>query len=94
MNLKEGQLITFSSGEYSDYCVDGLVEVIIEFDFNELKNTYENEHTCKDVNSDVRRIKKGHVSFLSFLVNKGLVKKRDYLEIHVGSYGESEIGFW
>jgi len=93
--IKKGQHITFAEGEYSDYCVEALVVSIVEFDLDELKSEWESEHTSdKETpnlfkNRDERRVT--GTAFLPWLVSKGLVEDVDYIEIHVGSYGESNI---
>lgn len=94
MKIKKGQHITFAEGEYSDYCVEGLVVSIVEFDLSALKSEWESEHTSTKSHShykhrDERRVT--GTAFLPWLVSKGLVEDVDYIEIHTGSYGEVDI---
>jgi len=95
MELEEGQMITFAEGEYSDYMVNGLVRVIKPFNIKEAQSRWEADHTEFKINQfNARKQRKitGMV-FLAWLVKSGLVCDVDYIEIHTGSYGESEIDY-
>lgn len=96
--LQVGQMITFAEGEYSDYMVNGLVRVITSFDLDSVKTEWEKEHAqCTNHNvfkqRDEKRLKPNAVDFLPWMVSKGLVEDVDYLEIHTGSYGESDVTY-
>ena len=98
--VKKGDLVTFASGEYSDYCVCGLVEVVEEFDLDEIRDEWYSLHTESVTDKDgfLRDrtkyiLKAGSVEFLPYLVSKGLVVDRDYFEVHTGCYGECDISY-
>ena len=96
MKIKKGQMITFTEGEYSDYCFNGLVVALKTFSLDKNKSEWENEntsvHECQwsvTYKSIERRIT--GTAFLPWLVRKGIVEYIDYIEIHTGSYGRSNI---
>ena len=94
MKVKKGQHITFAEGEYSDYCVEALVVSIVEFDLDKLKSEWESEHTSVEETNHFKHRSERRVTgtaFLPWLVSKGLVEDVDYIEIHTGSYGQSNI---
>lgn len=86
-------MITFATGEYSDYCVNGLVIVTNEFDIREKQHEWEKVHTVQKSGTVTKRVAENGMDFLPWLVSQGLVEDVDYLEIHTGSYGESDIRF-
>ena len=88
MIIKKGQIITFSEGEYSDYCVKALVSASKEFSVKEKQGEWELECTDPDNNKHMsRQLKVDGINFLPWLVLQGLVEYADGLEIHMGSYG-------
>ena len=88
MIIKKGQIITFSEGEYSDYCVEALVSASKEFNVKERQGEWELEHTDPDNEKHKsRRLKVDGINFLPWLVLHGLVGYVDDIEIHTGSYG-------
>ncbi len=93
MKIKKGQIIAFSEGEYSDYCVNALVVCIREFDLKENKAYWELKHTTiKDCRYRDRQIKRPDgIGFLPWLVSQGLVEDVDYIEIHTGDYFSCNI---
>ena len=95
MEIKKGQIITFSDGEYSDYCVDGLCVALKDFNLDEVVKFWEVENTysekCKYRNRVIRRLKDGGVHFISFVVSKGFAEDIDYIEVHTGAYNNFNI---
>lgn len=95
MNIKKGQMITFAQGEYSDYCVNGLVVALKTFNLKEQQQEWESENTSVrefgGVFANQRELKITGKGFLPWLVGKELVEDVDYIEIHTGSYGRSQI---
>lgn len=93
MKIKKGELLTFASGEYSDYCVNALVVTLKEFDIEAEKKEWQSSNTnpCKHNPSEM--VVTG-VEFLPWLCIKGLAEDRDYHEVHTGSYGESDMTFY
>ncbi len=93
MDVTKGQMITFAEGDYSDYCVKALVSAIKEFNVKEKQAEWEREHTelkeCQYRSRPLKRVK--GTDFLPWLVSQGLVEDVDYIEIHTGSYGDSDI---
>jgi len=93
MIIKKGQMITFAEGEYSDYCVEALVSAVKEFNVKEKQAEWEAVHTeskgCGYRSRPLRKVK--GTAFLPWLVSQGLVEDVDYIEIHTGSYGDSDI---
>lgn len=94
--VKVGQMITFAEGEYSDYCVEALVRVTKEFDLELMKNKWIDECCYQAVKNSYwhrmqHKTKDGEPDFLPWLVSHGLVEDVDYIEVHTGSYWESNI---
>lgn len=93
--MEPGQLIAFASGEYSDYEIDRMVEVVKPFNFAELATEWSAKYTVPKTGARAwesgRDYVENAVRLMPWLISKGLVKDKDYLEVHVGSYGDSEI---
>jgi len=82
--IREGQLITFASGEYDDYGIDELVKATRPFDIKALQKEWENEHTVPDGNWDIKLRDKNSKTFLQFVSDKGLVESLEYIEVNHG----------
>jgi len=99
MILNKGQMLTFAEGEYSDYCVNGLARVIKDFDIKRIQKQWESLHTELRENKGFHIIyerktytrKVTGMEFLPYLVKLGYVEDVDYIEIHTGCYGESDV---
>jgi hypothetical protein len=93
MIVKKGQMITFAEGEYSDYCVNGLVRANKDFNLYTLKEEWMQENTKEEDKGGWRRYRRTvtGMEFLPWLVKMGLVEDVDYLEVHTGGYGEAAI---
>lgn len=96
MIVNKGKMLTFAEGEYSDYCVEALVVVLVEFDLKQKQLEWELAQTeVKECSYRLRELRKVKgTAFLPWLVSKGLVEDVPYIEVHTGSYGESKIGFY
>lgn len=83
-----GELITIASGEYSDYCVNGLFRIIVEFDAQEqLKRWAEATDRKMDADGDVRYewgVDRDKITFLAWLSQEGFIDDVPYRELHVG----------
>lgn len=93
MQIKKGQMITFAEGEYSDYCVNGLVVALDDFNLEDSAKKWKKDNTKPDYCEYRRRLrdKVTGVDFLPWLVSKGMVEDVDYLEVHTGCYGDVDI---
>jgi len=93
MLINKGQMITFAEGEYSDYCVNGLVVALTNFNLEDEVSEWKIGNTsqdfCKYRGKAMTRVT--GVDFLPWLVSKGLVEDVNYIEIHTGSYGDPDI---
>lgn len=91
--IKKGQMITFAEGEYSDYCVNGLVVAITDFDLSHAKDKWqvENAQMRKNKYQSRPRLVVTGMDFLPWLVKHELVEDVEYIEVHTGSYGEVDI---
>ena len=90
--FQKGEFMTTSEGEYSDYCVNGLFKVLIDFDANTLLQSWANE-TGRKLESGV--VESDHVNenidFLGWINKKGYVEEVNYRELHLGSYGKTRL---
>lgn len=80
MNAKNesiGALLLFTSGEYSDFYVDGLYRVIVEYDHNAQVSMY--RALPKGEFWWQRKFKRGYViDFQGFLLESGLLEQVEY----------------
>ena len=96
MIINKGQLITFSEGVYSDYCVNGLVVAKMDFDIELVKSEWQESNTkegarCKFMHRSMRKV--SGMDFLPWLVKRGLVEDVDYMEINTGYHGVSDVTY-
>lgn len=91
--FKQGELITVSGGEYSDYCVHGIFTVDIDFDAQELLKQWTDETGRKYSDNGTVRMygDNDEIGFLGWMNKKGYVTELPYREIHTGDYGDVEI---
>lgn len=73
MPLKKGTIVVISSGEYSDYYVNGVVKIAKDCNFND---------AIKEVG------KTNTYSLMVKLLKAGYIEDVEYTEVHLGSYGE------
>ena len=87
MEIKRGEILALTTGEYSDYQLFTLVEAIQDFDINELKEKYleENPNQC-DPHwfTDAQFVK-------WIIINAKVVKELDYREWYLGSHRSPEM---
>lgn len=90
--FKIGELMTASEGEYSDYRVNGLFKVLIEFDAQELLVKWA-EETGREINDGIVNCddKNENIEYLGWLNKKEYIEDVEYRELHMGSYGETEL---
>jgi len=95
--MKEGGTILFGSGEYSDYYVEGLYKVLKDFNIKEAEEQYKTEHgkpmkAWGAVNRvHATKVSEGDIEFTAWLTSEGYVDNIDYVDFHLGSYGEFEL---
>lgn len=91
--FKQGELITVARGEYSDYCVQGIFTVDIDFDAQELLKQWANETGRKYSDNGTVSMygDNDEIGFLGWMNKKGYVTESPYREIHTGDYGDVEI---
>lgn len=91
-NFNVGELVALSTGEYSDYCVNGLFVVLKNFDAQVLLDDWAKETGRELVNGTVRAdYSNQQVDFIGWLNNGGYVKDVEYRELHTGNYGKTEL---
>jgi hypothetical protein len=81
---KQGRLIRYETGEFSDYTVIGFFVVLESFVPQEVLNEYLIENPRQKSQYYFETDK-----FLSFLIKKGLLLEVDHGVWHVGDYGDS-----
>ncbi|ENQ1627738.1 hypothetical protein ACEOHO_004104 [Vibrio vulnificus] len=101
LTYTKGELIALSTGEYSDYCVNGLVRALKDFDASVLLEEWaaENAVLLEDTNMvrytrKVCREKENGMSFLGWLNKNGYTEDVKYRELHTGSYDDVELSEW
>ncbi|MCK5606151.1 hypothetical protein KAR91_29905 [Candidatus Pacearchaeota archaeon] len=93
--FKVGELMTVSSGSYSDYCVQGLFKVLRDFNAQEQMVLWVNEtgrvmSEHADVEADYRQKQRTKdIVFLAWLNEKGFVEDVPYRELNIGDCGET-----
>lgn len=80
--VKAGELLTLSSGEYSDYHVLTVARALDNFDPTKVARQFELE-AGEDVDP--------HYGFIAMLVEQGLIEELNYREVHVGCYDRLDI---
>ena len=78
-NFNRGEVIVFSSGEYSDYSLCAFIVAIEDLNLDELGQEWkalQKDKTYLDMDT-----------FPSWLIAKGLAMPVTYSEVHVGDYG-------
>ena len=96
MEVKQGQTVAITTGEYSDYCLEAHYTALKDFDTQAvthqflkerkawmlLKQIPEDDYTHDDYDPNL------HDHFLAWLTNSGYVDIHDnVVEWHIGSYG-------
>lgn len=90
----KGELVTLSNGEYSDYCVNGLVRVLKDFDASVLIKEWAKDNAVKindrslGYSREAYTINSNGMSFLGWLNKEGYTEDVEYRELHMGCYGE------
>lgn len=90
--FKVGELMTMSSGEYSDYCVQGLFKVIIDFDAQQKLAEWAEENGKELKGGGVYSgwSSRG-VDFLGWLNSNNYIAEIEYRELHLGGYGDTRL---
>lgn len=80
MKVAKGQLIALTSGEYSDYCLDGHMRAVRDFDSDEMFAAY-------------KALRGRKPDFAAWSIREGYMtpcEAMEVLELWVGGYGEDE----
>jgi len=97
-HFKVGEFLTVASGEYSDYCVNGLFKVEKDFYMTEIFEAYGAETGQKITGNEILRkdSKRLEISLIGYLNKNGFISDVEYREVHTGSYGEvcADITAW
>jgi hypothetical protein len=83
-DVKAGELFLLSTGEYSDYTVNALVKVLIDFDAAKAIKNYQIE---SPIDED-RSYSDGLDKFIAYLLSHGYVEQIEYREFYLGAYDE------
>jgi hypothetical protein len=79
--VTQGELIAFTTGEYSDYCFNGLWRALKDCDLSELGAAYLNERPDQRHDYSFER-----EQFYAWLVAQGYFEYVPVREFHAGSY--------
>jgi hypothetical protein len=90
--IPKWQTLLVSEGEYSDYGVNAIVRAVSDFDWCDAVKDWERE--CSPYGNDpddmesrlVQNWWSDSVSFIPYLITRGLVEDVNYRELHVGAY--------
>lgn len=82
--MKKDSILLITTGDYSDYYVQGLFKVIKEI--NKITVVSEFNEACPAVGRDDRQSK-----FLAWLAASGYVEDIEHEEWHIGSYGQVSV---
>ena len=82
--IKKGDFIILSSGEYSDYGIMAFAEAQMDFDPKDLVPKFKAEVPPRWKDSWEES------AFGDWLINNGYLKKLRYKELYVGDYGKIE----
>ncbi len=78
--MKPGELVIISTGEYSDYSLQGLFKIMAPFEFEAKKTEFLNKFP--ELVESYSALDK----FLPWLVAEGLIEDHSFTEWHLGSY--------
>lgn len=80
--IKAGETLAISQGEYSDYSVLGVFEVLQDFNPDDIRKEYlaQNPEQKKPYGFNEEQ-------FLATLAGKGILKDIPYVELHLSDYG-------
>jgi hypothetical protein len=83
--IKQGSLLTISTGEYSDYFIQGVFRATKEINVDELTKTYlaENPRQRKEFEFNDSQ-------FLGWVARQGFLEPIDCYEWHLSEYGKVE----
>jgi len=90
--FKAGELMTISTGEYSDYCVNGLFSVLKDFDAQVQLAAWAAE-TGREMTGDgvYSNYQNKQIDYMGWLNRNGFVEDVTFRELHIGDYGETEL---
>ena len=91
VELKAGKLVTFSSGEYSDYYHLGSYVALQDVPYEEIQAVADEVKRAAQIADDNDEFPDRHSMFQAALIRKGWLAVIDMDEIHIGSYGELDL---
>ena len=89
--FEKGGYLAISTGEYSDYSVDGLFNILEDFDAQEQMNSWALETNRKVVNGRVERDRSKEIDYVSWLSKKGFIEEIEYREMHTNEYAATVL---
>lgn len=84
MKIQKGQIIAFTTGEYSDYCLRDHMRALCDFETADKIAEFKATEECRTANCwELDCV------FMAWLVKTGVVEPSgdEVIEWHVGSYG-------
>ena len=90
MKIKAGQLVAFTNGEYSDYCLRDHMRALVDIDSTELVERFKQETGPSNRKWSTGEDRPGYddVVFMAWLIRAGVFEPvDDVLEWNTGGYG-------
>ena len=88
----EGELMAISTGEYSDYCINGLFKVLISFDAQEKLEEWAKETGRALVDGEVKSdYMNKEIEYMAWLSKNEYVENVEYRELHTEDYGDINL---
>lgn len=89
MKINKGQIIAFTNGQYSDYCLRDHMRALEDFQTADKMNEFKASPEFQSVNCWEQ-----DDAFMAWLVKTGIVEPLgdEVVEWHIGSYGELSAG--
>lgn len=100
MDIKKGETILITEGEYSDFRVKGIYKALIDINIEENLQAFAVYNGAKDL----EELKDFHFQaekelwdffirdeYIEYLLNNGYVETIKYTDCHLGSYGSMNV---
>ena len=89
--FEKGGYLAISTGEYSDYSVDGLFNILEDFDAQQQMSAWAKETHRKLINDRVERDHSKEIDYVSWLSKKGFIEEIEYREMHTDEYAATVL---
>lgn len=89
LDIKAGELVVFSEGEYSDYGYGGSFVMLQDISQEEMLRIAAETNAAADADDDNYFNRSG--MFVAALIRGGYLASINLREIHLGSYGRLEL---